>query len=151
MLTSRRIRLHQVKCIYPAEIVPFIISIAVIVQGLIFIIVQSSSLHTVIVLGCRDTAFLIWPGTYFRSEIMPFHALTYSSHLVRSIHNACLRSRNGLSLLVTSTLQASRERKYTYLYLSNRSSPFRNLSCFVVIAVKQPMSRNSNIVDPPLR
>lgn len=46
----------------PAEVLPFILSIIVVIQALIFIGVQSGTLDESRVNGCARTAQLVWPG-----------------------------------------------------------------------------------------
>ena len=60
MVVSERRRLIQP--IQPAEVFAFIASVAVLIQGAIFVGVQSSALQTYTVSGCTRTAQIVWPG-----------------------------------------------------------------------------------------
>lgn len=53
---------HSRLSLHPAEIVPFIISIVVVVQGAIFIGLQSITFKEVASFDCKVTAQVVWPG-----------------------------------------------------------------------------------------
>ena len=46
----------------PAEMLPFILSIAVVIQATIFVGVQGGTLDEYRVSGCAKTSQLVWPG-----------------------------------------------------------------------------------------
>ena len=48
--------------IHPAEVLPLVISVAIVVQGLVFIVIQSRA-KNVITHNCQAIAQVIWPGT----------------------------------------------------------------------------------------
>ena len=48
--------------IHPAETLPLLLSMAIIVQGIVFIAVPSGFLKSMIDRGCSSTAQIIWPG-----------------------------------------------------------------------------------------
>lgn len=52
---------RRVVDIHPAEILPLALSIAITVQGIVYIIVQSNGLHT-LVADCEVIAQVVWPG-----------------------------------------------------------------------------------------
>ncbi|KAL8957839.1 MAG: hypothetical protein Q9193_004988 [Seirophora villosa] len=66
-----RSRLGSRLNVHPAEILPLIISVAIIVQGTVFISVQSTS-KDVMMEDCRVMAQVIWPALW----IVPFTMLT---------------------------------------------------------------------------
>lgn len=47
--------------IHPAEILPIAVSIAITVQGIVYIVIQSIGLHT-LVADCEVIAQVVWPG-----------------------------------------------------------------------------------------
>lgn len=53
---------HSRLTLHPAEMFPFIISIAVVVQEVIFIGIQSSTFEEVTPFDCKATAQVVWPG-----------------------------------------------------------------------------------------
>lgn len=57
-----RKRRAGLKSIHIAEILPLLVSVAVIVQGTIFITVQGVTLSNLNVEGCTTIAQLFWPG-----------------------------------------------------------------------------------------
>ena len=50
------------RAVHSTQIFPFFTSIAVIIQGVVFVTVQSNALSSFSVAGCRVTAELVWPG-----------------------------------------------------------------------------------------
>ena len=52
---------RRVVDIHPAEILPLAVSIAITVQGIVYIAVQSIGLHT-LVADCEAIAQVVWPG-----------------------------------------------------------------------------------------
>ena len=47
---------------HPAETFPFILSIGIVVQGLVFAGVQGTGLKSLLVKGCEITGQFMWPG-----------------------------------------------------------------------------------------
>ena len=47
--------------IHPAEILPFVISIAITIQGIVYVVVQVLGLHE-LVAECVTIAQIVWPG-----------------------------------------------------------------------------------------
>ena len=48
--------------VHPADVLPLSLSVAIIVQGLIFLTVQGIGLHSVLVDSCRAIGQLVFPG-----------------------------------------------------------------------------------------
>ena len=45
-----------------------VISTAIVIQGTVFIVIQSGAMSTIFVNGCRKTAEIIWPSVYLFSQ-----------------------------------------------------------------------------------
>ncbi|KAL8748435.1 MAG: hypothetical protein Q9184_007305 [Pyrenodesmia sp. 2 TL-2023] len=68
--------------LHPAEIPPLFISIAIIIQGTVFVVVQSTS-RDVVTGNCKATAQVIWPALW----IVPFTILVFGLETTfRALH-----------------------------------------------------------------
>ena len=94
-LTTIRDPGHSRLTLHPAEIFPFIISVVVVVQGAVFIGIQSAMLEKVTSGDCRTTAQVVWPGIDSSTTCTYNSFLILNSALDCSIHNACLRHRDN--------------------------------------------------------
>ena len=59
--------------LHPAEMFPFVVSIAVVVQGAVLIGIQSASFGQVTFPDCRTTAQIVWPALW----IVPYTMLVF--------------------------------------------------------------------------
>ena len=62
MLTGSRSRFRLLRWIHPAEVFPLVLSTAIIMQGIIFIAVQSLGLHRFFIDDCNSIAQIVWPS-----------------------------------------------------------------------------------------
>ncbi|MCJ1250534.1 hypothetical protein MMC30_007762 [Trapelia coarctata] len=78
------------RAVHSTQIFPFFTSIAVIIQGVVFVAVQSSALSSFGVADCRATAELVWPALWlFSFTVLAFGVET----AVRSIRRNALCAR----------------------------------------------------------
>ncbi|MCJ1312054.1 hypothetical protein MMC25_005728 [Agyrium rufum] len=78
--------------IHPAEILPLVMSVAVIIQSSIFIGVQSGVLSRFFVRGCRLTAELVWPASWLVAYTVVIFGLETTFRSLRS-NRFCGRGR----------------------------------------------------------
>ena len=89
-LTTNRNLNHSRLTLHPAEMFPFVISIAVVIQGAILIGIQSASFEQILSRDCRTTAQLVWPALW----IVPYTMLVFGLETTfRSLQRARFHPR----------------------------------------------------------
>ncbi|KAL9041460.1 MAG: hypothetical protein Q9180_001265 [Flavoplaca navasiana] len=97
--TSFMVGSRRIIDIHPAEILPLVVSVATILQGIVYIIVQIIGLRT-LVAECDSVAQFVWPALW----IVPYTMFVFGLETtVRSLHSKrfpCQKRRSLLCCLV---------------------------------------------------
>ncbi|KAL8666112.1 MAG: hypothetical protein Q9168_007549 [Polycauliona sp. 1 TL-2023] len=84
--------------IHPAEIIPLVVSIAITIQGIVYVVVQVLGLHE-LVAECVTIAQIVWPALW----IVPYTMLVFGSETaVRSLQGKGFPCQTKRSLLLCS-------------------------------------------------
>ena len=68
MRANISIRKYWISAIHPAETVPLILAIGIVIQGLLFIGAQSTGLSSLYINGCATISQFVFPGTESRVD-----------------------------------------------------------------------------------
>ncbi|KAI9709088.1 MAG: hypothetical protein M1820_003534 [Bogoriella megaspora] len=67
-LRPRRFRFFN--RVHSAEILPLVLSVVIIIQQIVFLVVQASGMNTILVGGCKKTSQVLWPAMFIAPYIV---------------------------------------------------------------------------------
>lgn len=88
-------RFNALRNVHPADTFPLALASGAVLQQIIFVAVQSTSLHSVLSNKCRGLSMITFPGMY-KPEARENDKTKMPSNLPGRIHYHGLRHRNGL-------------------------------------------------------
>ena len=116
----RKGKRYFLTAIHPAEVFPLIVSVAVIIQGLIFAGIESKGLSNYRVSGCTGISEVVWTsrsptdsGRAWRRTTKTRADGAYNSFLARTNHNSGFRRGDGCASAEKPKIPTPRQKERT--------------------------------------
>lgn len=114
------------------ETYPFILSLGITIQGIIFAVSQSRGLDALFAKGCSLISQFMWPGeihTYSSNSYQAMKPLTSSSHLYRAILTSGVCPRGHIPWREVETVSAQRQMGSRYMSRHIRHHAYGHWAC----------------------
>jgi hypothetical protein len=150
LLTKLR-RFNALHNVHPAETFPLALACGAVLQQIIFVSVQGTTLHSVFSRSCRGLAMLTFPGMLPICCLLRIPHLTSGSYLSDRIHHFGLRHRSSNQSLQTRPVRPTRQVEHNNLYRRRIVHASSLLDADRCLAIPEDLFWRSHLVSHAIR